>query len=205
MKALILVDLQYDFMPGGALGVEKGDEIVEIINQILPKFPLVVASQDWHPENHVSFAKTHHKNVGDSVIVNGRKQILWPIHCVAESYGASLVQTLKLDQIQKCIHKGTDLYVDSYSVFFDNDKKKETGLHLYLKKRGIDELFFAGLATDYCVKYSVLDAVDLGYQTRVFLDACRPVNLHPDDEKKAVLEMEKKGAQMVFSPAYLYS
>ncbi|MBF5058763.1 isochorismatase family protein [Candidatus Neptunochlamydia vexilliferae] len=175
-RVLIIVDLQYDFMPGGALAVPEGDRVVPIINRLVGKFDYTIASQDWHPEGHISFGQ-------------------WPVHCVAKTHGAALVKELKRDHIDRYFHKGTDLKVDSYSVFFDNDKKTKSGLDDFLQEKGVTELYIVGLATDYCVKFTVLDALELGYEVTVLKDGCRAVH----DEKGALEEMEKAGAKIITS------
>ena len=194
-EALVIVDLQYDFMPDGALGVKGGDEIIPIINMLSGKFDYTFASLDWHPKGHVSFAKSHGKNVGDTIDLDGQLQELWPEHCVQNTHGASVVKELKKDHIDRFIHKGTDKEIDSYSAFFDNDHEKETGLDDYLRERGVTKLYFAGLTTDFCVRYSALDALELGYEVAVISDACRAVF----DEKKALSEMKKGGALIIQS------
>jgi len=199
IEALIIVDIQYDFMPDGALGVKKADEVVPIINSIIGKFYLVIASQDWHPENHVSFAKTHGMDVGETIDVDGQDQVLWPVHCVEHTHGAALIKELNKDRIHKYFHKGTDPNIDSYSVFFDNEKKNETGLDAFLREKEVSKVFLAGLTTEYCVKYTALDALELGYEVAVVLDTCRPVNLDPNDEKKAIVEMKKAGVEFINS------
>ena len=189
-EALLIVDLQYDFMPGGALGVKGGDEILPIINTLTGKFDFTVASLDWHPEEHVSFASTHGKEVGELIEVHGVKQELWPVHCLQNTHGASLVKELNKDHIDRYFHKGIDHNIDSYSAFFDNDKKRETGLDNYLRQQQVTKLYVAGLTTDFCVKYSVFDALELGYEVVVIADACRAVF----EEKEALEEMKKAGA-----------
>jgi nicotinamidase/pyrazinamidase len=171
-RALILVDIQNDFLPGGALAVKNGNDILPVVNDLLNfPFDLIVATKDWHPSHHVSFATTHNKMPGETITINHLEQILWPIHCIQGEYGAELSSELQTERIAKIIHKGTDEDIDSYSTFYDNCRKKSTGLSTYLKKHKIDELYLAGLATDYCVKYSVLDALHLGFKTFVIVDA----------------------------------
>ena len=200
MKALVIVDLQYDFLPGGALCIPQADEIVPIINALIPKFPLVVVTQDWHPPDHVSFASNHPgKKAGDIVRAGDLDQILWPVHCVRNSHGAELASTLDKTNIASFFYKGTDKNIDSYSAFFDNARRKSTGLSDYLKSRGINEVYFAGLATDYCVLYSTMDGIDLGFTVYVIEDACRAINLHPQDEQRALEAMAAKGAKIVKS------
>jgi len=191
-EALLIVDLQYDFMPGGALGVKGGDEILPIINTLTGKFDFTVASLDWHPEEHVSFASTHGKEVGELIEVHGVKQEPWPVHCLQNTHGASLVKELNKDHIDRYFHKGIDHNIDSYSAFFDNDKKRETGLDNYLRQQHVTKLYVAGLTTDFCVKYSVFDALELGYEVVVIADACRAVF----EEKEALEEMKKAGAMI---------
>ncbi|CRX39359.1 bifunctional nicotinamidase/pyrazinamidase [Estrella lausannensis] len=198
MKGLLIVDIQYDFLPGGALGVKEGDQVVPVINQLtqLP-FDVVVASQDWHPIGHGSFASTHQKTPGEVVSLKGLPQILWPDHCVQGSKGAEIVSSLDVTKLAAVIPKGTDPDIDSYSAFFDNGHKKATGLDPFLKEKGVKELYIAGLATDYCVKFSTLDALALGYDVFVVIDACRAVNLNPLDEQEAISEMQSRGARIV--------
>ncbi len=197
MKTLIITDVQNDFLPGGALGIPGSDAIVEIINQMMPPFNHIVATQDWHPPHHVSFASTHHKKVGEVIQVNGVEQILWPDHCLQHSRGADFSPKLHRERIEAIFHKGTDPKIDSYSTFFDNARKRHTGLADYLHKHHLKELYFVGLATDYCVLYSVLDALDLGFNAWVIKEACRAINLKPGDEEKALEKMRSKGAKII--------
>lgn len=198
MTALILVDLQNDFMPGGALAVSEGFQILPIINELVKqKFDLIIASKDWHPQKHESFAMTHGKNPGEKIILEGLEQILWPTHCVQESHGSEFASGWESSKIDKIIYKGADKKIDSYSVFFDNAHRKTTGLDEFLKEQKIKTLYIAGLATDYCVKYSVLDALHLGYEVYVVKEGCRGVNLSPDDEREALQEMELAGAHLI--------
>jgi len=200
MKALLLVDIQNDFLPGGSVAVPQGNEVVPIANRLLSQFELVVASQDWHPVHHGSFAANHPgKKLGERITLNGLTQILWPNHCVQGSRGAQLVSDLQTEKIQKVFQKGTDSEVDSYSTFFDNARRKNTGLAAYLKDRGVTEIYLMGLATDYCVKFSALDAVSLGFKTFLIEDGCRGVNLQPDDSQKAIQEMRNAGVQIISS------
>jgi nicotinamidase/pyrazinamidase len=199
VKTLIITDVQHDFLPGGALGIPGANAIIPIINRILPKFDHVFATQDWHPPHHVSFASVHNKKVGDVIQVGGVDQILWPDHCVQNTHGAELAVGLHRDQIEAFFHKGTDPKIDSYSTFFDNARKRSTGLADHLAKRHIKDLYFVGLATDYCVLYSVLDSLELGFNTWVIKDACRAINLHSGDEAQAIEAMRSKGAKIVLS------
>ena len=200
MKALILVDIQNDFVPGGALPVPEGDKIIPLVNSLQSKFDLVIATQDWHPPNHGSFAANHAgKKAGDLIDLNGLPQILWPTHCVQNAPGAALVPALDTRRISRIFQKGTDPRIDSYSALFDNGHLKATGLGEFLKQRGVTDVFLAGLATDYCVKFTALDAVQLGFKTHVLEDACRGVNLKPDDVAKAIEEMKAAGVQITNS------
>ncbi|MCB9287120.1 MAG: bifunctional nicotinamidase/pyrazinamidase [Lewinellaceae bacterium] len=200
MRALVVVDIQNDFCPGGALEVPEGDQVVPVANEMMKKFNLVVATQDWHPANHGSFAANHPwRRPGDVIQLNGQEQILWPMHCVQGSFGAEFVPGLDTSRFRKVFVKGTDPEIDSYSGFFDNGHKKATGLGGYLQEQGVKEVYIQGLALDYCVKYSVLDALQLGFKTHVVIDGCRGVNLEEGDSDKAVAEMREKGAIIVKS------
>jgi nicotinamidase/pyrazinamidase len=197
MKALVIVDLQNDFMPGGPLGVPGADQLAAVINALIPKFPLVVASQDWHPPDHGSFASNHPgKKPGD---VDHQNQLLWPVHCVRDTPGAKLVTELNKEKIARSFYKGTEKTIDSYSAFFDNLHLKSTGLDDYLKSQGVTDLFFAGVATDYCVLYTALDALDLGFSVFVIADACRPINLDPQGEERALAAIAAKGGKVISS------
>lgn len=199
MKALILVDLQNDFFPNGKFAVHDADRILPQINALLNEnWDLIVATKDWHPSNHCSFVTNHKgKQVGDKVIVEGIEQILWPVHCVQNSEGAEFKVGWNTQKVDEIIYKGADTRYDSYSTFFDNKHILSTGLHDLLQRRKIDEIWIAGLASDYCVKYSVLDGLDLGYRVYVVKNACLPVNLLPDDETKAFEEMKCAGAVLL--------
>ncbi len=200
MTALILVDLQNDFMPGGALPVSEGDKIIPVINQLLKlPFTLVVATKDWHPAMHGSFATTHQKKPGERISLSGIDQILWPDHCVQNTKGADFYPGWETSKVDKIFYKGTDKNIDSYSTFFDNGHLRNTGLDEYLKAKGIHKLYFAGLATDYCVKYSVIHALELGYKTFVVEDGCKGINLQPNDVQNAIDTMQAAGAKVVDS------
>lgn len=197
-KVLTLVDIQNDFVPGGALAVPNGDEVVPVANRVMPNYNLIVATQDWHPANHQSFASQHSgKNVGDVIDLEGLKQVLWPDHCVQGTHGAELVDELNQKLINKIFHKGTDPNIDSYSGFFDNDHRKSTGLGDFLKQQRVDEVYILGLATDYCVKYTVLDSIKLGFTTHVILEGCRGIDMNPGDCERAINEMKQAGAIMI--------
>jgi nicotinamidase/pyrazinamidase len=198
MKALLIVDIQNDFLPGGALAVKDSDQVIPHINRLMEgPFDIIVASKDWHPEYHGSFAPTHGRSPGEHIELKGFDQILWPIHCVQESKGAEFAAGLNEEKIEKVFFKGTEKDIDSYSAFFDNGHLKSTGLGDFLQKKGVITLFIAGLTTDYCVKYSVLDAAQLGFNVHVVIDACKPVNLDYRDEQKAVEEMKNVRAEIV--------
>ena len=200
MNALLVVDIQNDFLPGGALAVPDGDRVVPIINRLMDHFDLVLATQDWHPPGHGSFAASHpNRQPGDVIDLNGIPQVLWPVHCVQHSAGAAFSAELRTDRFAKIFQKGIDPNIDSYSSFFDNAKLRSTGLGDYLRQRGVQEIFVCGLATDYCVKYSALDSKSLGIRTHVIEDACRGVNLRPDDSKDAIAEMRAAGASIIDS------
>jgi nicotinamidase/pyrazinamidase len=196
MNALILVDIQYDFCPGGSLAVPDGDAVVPVANRLQKQFELVVATQDWHPRGHGSFASTHGKAVYAVIPIHGAPQTLWPDHCVQGTHGAELVSALDRARIARIFQKGTDPEIDSYSGFLDADHKHSTGLADYLRERGVDEVSIAGLATDYCVKYTALDAARLGFRTHVIVDGCRGVNIHPGDSEDALKEMRAAGVRI---------
>ncbi len=180
-SALILVDVQNDFCPGGSLAVKEGDRVVPVVNELQKHFALVVATKDWHPAGHSSFAS------------------LWPPHCVQETAGAEFVAGLDTSRVARVFLKGTDMDIDSYSGFFDNEHRRATGLGDYLKERGVTDVTIAGLATDYCVKYTALDAVMLGFNTTVVADACRGVEVSEGDTARALEEMAAAGVRIIES------
>lgn len=202
-NALILVDIQNDFCPGGALAVPDGDAVVEVANRLMGQlgaFDVIVASQDYHPIHHESFASMHSgKKPYDVIDLHGLPQVLWPDHCIQGSKGAQFHPGLKLGPITRVFTKGEDPRVDSYSAFFDNGKRKSTGLSLYLKDHKVTNVYVMGLATDYCVKATALDARALGFPTYLVTDGCRAVNVNPDDGDKAIAEMERFGVKMTHS------
>lgn len=194
MKALVIVDVQNDFLPGGALAVPHGDVIIPFINRIQPNYDLVVATQDWHPASHGSFAANHKNAIPGQVIdLFGLQQILWPVHCVQHTHGAEFALALDKTLIAKVFTKGTDPEIDSYSGFFDNGKRKSTGLGEYLKSKRVDKVTVVGLAADYCVKFTALDAKELGFEVEVLAQGTKAVNLAPDDFDKALDEMAAAG------------
>jgi nicotinamidase/pyrazinamidase len=200
VNALILVDLQNDFVPGGALAVSEGNRVIPIANDLMPKFDLVVATQDWHPANHGSFAANHPgKNPGDMIELGGLPQVLWPVHCVQNTRGAEFVSGLDAGKITKVFQKGTDPAIDSYSGFFDNGHRKKTGLGDWLSERKVQDVYVMGLATDYCVKFTAIDARGLGLNVFLIEDGCRGVNLKPGDVARAVEEMKNSGVNIMQS------
>ena len=200
MNALILVDLQNDFCPGGALEVAEGDRVIPVANELIPRFDLVVVTQDWHPATHKSFAANHPwRKVGQVIDLHGLDQVLWPMHCIQESFGAEFVPQLDRSGIDAIFQKGTDPEIDSYSGFFDNGHRKATGLGDFLKEKGVDELFVMGLATDYCVKFTVLDGLKLGFEVHLIEPGCRGVNLQPNDSTNAIEELRAAGAKILAS------
>ena len=202
MTALILVDLQVDFMPTGMLPVKDGDRVVPIANRLMPHYDIVVATQDWHPANHGSFAANHPwRKPGQVIELAGLPQVLWPIHCVQESWGAEFVPELDGPGITKIFQKGTDPAIDSYSGFYDNGHRKSTGLAEWLREQGVDTVHVMGLAADYCVKYTVLDALREGFITVLLEDATRGVELAPGDVATAIEEMRQAGAAIATSDA----
>ncbi len=201
---LVVVDLQNDFLPGGALAVPDGDKTIPIINLLMRRFDLVVATKDWHPPDHISFAKNHPGHEAGEIIHSAEmSQILWPVHCVQNTPGADFGPGLDERQIQHIVLKGTDPSIDSYSTFFDNARFRSTELENYLRSRQVEQVFIGGLATDYCVKYSALDAVSLGFRTAVIEDACRGVNLQAQDSQNALDELAKAGVRVIQSEALL--
>lgn len=199
-SALIIVDLQNDFLPGGALAVPHGDEVIPIANELQKRFELVVGTQDWHPPDHGSFAANHPgKKPGERIILDGIEQILWPVHCVQNTHGAEFAAAFDTSPVAHVFHKGTERNIDSYSTFFDNAQRRRTGLAQYLEKRGIKDIYLMGLALDYCVKYSTLDARQLGLNAHVILDGCRGIELEHGDISRALDEMKGAGAILLKS------
>jgi nicotinamidase/pyrazinamidase len=200
MKALIIVDLQNDFLPGGALAVPHGDEVIPLANELQRHFDLVVATKDWHPPDHGSFAANRPgKKPGDRIILDGIEQILWPVHCVQNTHGAEFAPSFDTGRIAHVFHKGIERNIDSYSTFFDNAHRRHTGLAHYLKERSIEDIYLMGLALDYCVKYSTLDARHLGLNTHVIVDGCRGIELESGDIDRALDEMKQTGATILKS------
>jgi nicotinamidase/pyrazinamidase len=194
MKVLIIVDIQNDFLPGGALAVQNGDAVIPVINKLQSQFDLVVATQDWHPEDHKSFASMHPgKKIFDEIKLNGLPQVLWPDHCVQETEGAEFSSMLDTKKIEAIFRKGMDNNIDSYSGFFDNGKKKATGMDAYLKGRGITSIYVCGLAADYCVNFTALDGLELGFDSTIITDATLPIN--EGNFKKIIEDFKSTGGQ----------
>lgn len=204
MKALIIVDIQNDFLPGGELSVEKGDEIIHVVNRLQDSsyFNLIIATQDWHPIDHGSFASSHPgKNPFEKTTLSGLEQILWPDHCVQGTEGAEFSKLLDVKNIEAIFRKGMDKNIDSYSGFFDNGKLKDTGLAAYLKGRNVNEVFVAGLAGDFCVFFTSMDAIDTGFKTTLIEDATRSIN--DDDFTAKTKLLIKKGGNVIKSGSIL--
>lgn len=174
--ALLVIDVQNDFCPGGALAVAGGDEIVSGINAAMRDFQAVVLTQDWHPAGHSSFASTHSAAPMSMIEMPYGPQVLWPDHCIQGTQGSAFHDDLQVDRADLIIRKGYDPAIDSYSAFFENDKTTPTGLEGYLRTRGIDTLTLVGLATDFCVNYSAIDAAELGFQVTVNMGLCRAID-----------------------------
>jgi nicotinamidase/pyrazinamidase len=199
-KALILVDLQNDFCQGGNLAVPDGDAVIALANQLQAHFDLVVATKDWHPVDHASFAANQPgKKIGEIIKLQEIEQILWPIHCEQHSKGAEFHPQLDTTRINHIVYKGTDRFIDSYSAFFDNGHLQSTGLADYLLKAEVTDVYIMGLATDYCVKYTCLDARQCNFTVYLIKDACRGVELNPGDIANALQEMQAAGVKLVES------
>lgn len=191
MKALIIVDIQNDFLPGGALEVPNGDQIIEVINNLQSRYELVIATQDWHSSNHKSFASQHpDHNIFDLINLDGLEQVLWPSHCVQGTRGAQLADTLHQQRIEAIFRKGIDPNIDSYSGFYDNGRRKKTGLHGYLQDRCITEVHICGLAADFCVYFTAMDALSLGYRTAILSKATKAIDREEYMNKKQVFLRE---------------
>ena len=198
MRALIIVDLQIDFVTGGKLAVPQGEQIVPLVNELAGRFDLVVATQDWHPQNHKSFASNHPgKSPFEKIQLHGLEQVLWPDHCVQGSRGADFHPQLQMNRVEAVFRKGMVPEIDSYSGFFDNGHRKATGLRGYLTERGVDDLFVCGLAGDYCVFYTAQDALKEGFNTTIIEDATRPINRESFESAKQ--EIRDNGGRIIVS------
>lgn len=198
-KALVIVDIQNDFCPGGALAVKDGDKIISKVNELIKsgKYDVIVATQDFHPDTHKSFAKNNAgKNVFEMGSLGGMDQVMWPAHCVQGTEGAEFHKDLDMTKVDKVFPKGQNPEIDSYSGFFDNDKRSATGMGEYLKNKNIQQVDVVGLALDYCVKATAIDAKGLGFDTTVIVDATRAVNMNPTDGDQAVKELREKGVKI---------
>ena len=196
MNALILIDIQNDFLPGGSLEVPKGDEIIDNVNFIMDNYNIVVATKDWHPKDHISFASNHkNKNVGQIIKINNLDQMLWPDHCIKDSKGSEFPKKLNTHKIHKIFYKGVDSDIDSYSGFYDNGKIRSTGLSNFLKKSNINQVDIVGLATDYCVKYSSIDAYNEGFKTKVLCSCVRGISVQTTET--AFKEMKDMGISII--------
>ncbi len=199
---LIVIDVQNDFCPGGTLAVADGDAVIEVIQRIAPRFEHVVLTQDWHPANHTSFASSHTgRKPYDEIELSYGPQTLWPAHCVQGSKGAEFHPALGLPAAELVLRKGFDARIDSYSAFFENDRRTPTGLAGYLEERGLTRVFLAGLAYDYCVGYSALDARRLGLAAFVVRDGCQAIDLSGSVTKMEA-EFELAGVQVIESSAF---
>jgi nicotinamidase/pyrazinamidase len=199
MRALVLVDIQNDFCPGGALEVPNGDDVVPPTNKLLSKFDCIVQTQDWHPNSHASFASNHDgKEPYDTIQMDYGEQVLWPDHCIQNTTGADFHEDLNTAPSQLIVRKGFRKQVDSYSAFFENDHETVTGLHGYLQERDITTLYLTGLATDFCVKWTALDARKLGYEVYLVKDAVRGIDVE-GSVKSALNEMKEAGVKFIQS------
>lgn len=198
-NALVVVDIQNDFLPKGSMGIaDEAESIIPLINKLVKlPFDTCVASGDFHPPHHCSFASTWQKKPGDSIVIEGVEQTLWPDHCIQGTLGAEFSPKLDTTHFSHVAHKGIDPKVDSYSIFFDTHKHRSTGVDDFFKKQGITDLYFAGICTEYCVFYSVMHALELGYKVHVVLDACYGIDLEPGNVERAVQEMVRSGAELV--------
>jgi nicotinamidase/pyrazinamidase len=200
MKALLLIDLQNDFLPGGAVPVPHGDAVPPLANQLQGAFKLVVATQDWHPANHRSFASSHPgRKPGDIALLKKTRQTLWPVHCLQNTRGAELSPALMLNRVNKIFRKGTETEADGYSAFFDDGNIRVTGLHEYLQDKRVTEIYVLGLGTDLCVKATALDAVALGFKTFLIEDGCRSFDPMPEVAKTAIDELREAGVVIIQS------
>ncbi len=196
-SALIVIDVQRDFCPGGSLSVPGGDEIIEVINGLTPTYPLVAATKDWHPAGHISFASSHEgASPYKTITLDDSVHVVWPDHCVAGTVGAQLHEALDLTHVSLILHKGMDRDMDSYSAFLENDHRTPTGLHGYLQEHGIQKIDLCGLATDICVYHTALDALALGYELTILTEACRGVDMPGGTISERLDELDRLGAHL---------
>jgi len=198
-KALIVVDIQNDFCEKGPLAVPEAESIIPVVNDLMKNgnYDLIVATQDWHPKNHNSFASNNNKKIGEFIDLNGTNQIMWPDHCIQHSTGALFHKDLDSHLFHEVVKKGKNPEIDSYSGFWDNERKNQTELFHILKAYQIQEIHVVGLALDYCVKATALDSVELGFDTTLIYNATKAVNLNKDDYKKAIKELLLKNVKVV--------
>jgi len=196
VHALVIIDVQNDFLPGGSLAVKEGDQVIAVANEAAARFELVVATQDWHPQAHKSFASNNGKRVGELIEMDGLPQVMWPDHCVQHTRGAEFPESLT-KKIDKIFRKGTNTSIDSYSGFFDNGHKQATGMGAWLKAQNVTAVTLLGLATDYCVKLTALDARQLGFDTSVIVAGVRGVELQAGDIEQAFTEMRAAGCKLI--------
>lgn len=202
MRALVLVDIQNDFVAGGSLEVPFGEQIVPLVNELSEKFELVVATQDWHPPTHKSFASNHaDKHPFEKIMLGGLEQVLWPDHCVQGSAGSDFHPELDMNHVEGIFRKGIDPEIDSYSGFYDNGHKKSTGLAGYLKERGVSSVYVCGLAGDYCVYFTAKDSLIAGFATFLIGDATRAIN--NADFEKAKEDIRRLGGQIIDSNRFV--
>lgn len=202
MKALILIDIQNDFLPDGALAVPEGDKIIPLVNRLQSCFDIVVATQDWHPSDHKSFASNHiDKSPFDQIKLNGLDQVLWPDHCVQGTVGAQFSEELDTNRVEAIFRKGMDPEIDSYSGFYDNGHLKSTGLTAYLKAKGTKEVYLVGLAADFCVYYSAKDALKENFETFYIKDATRAIN--EDGFESAIMDIQALSGKIILSKEIL--
>jgi nicotinamidase/pyrazinamidase len=200
MNALILIDLSNDFCPGGMVEVPGGNQVVEVANRLMEAFELVVSVRDWHPAGHLSFAANHlWRRPGQEIELHGQTQLLWPMHCVQNSFGAELAMRLRQEKITRHFFKGTDAETDSYSAFFDNLKKNDTGLATFLHENGVEDVYLIGLPCEFGVRYSALDALALGFRAWVVADGCRAIH----GNEPVFKEIQEQGGQIILSEELL--
>lgn len=197
--ALVVIDVQNDFCPGGALAVPNGDQVIPVINRLIHRFPLVVATKDWHPENHISFASRQKLEPGSTVQAHGETTVVWPDHCIQATEGAEFHPDLDISGVNLILHKGTKLDLDSYSAFFENDHETPTGLEFYLSGHGFRRIFVVGLAEDVCVYFTARDARKIGYEVSVIGDATRGVDMPEGNLESARTDMKDLGVTYVDS------